>query len=480
MKFFRATAHDARPLFLVTGWILITLSVGLFLPAFLATAFQESSFDSFVMTSFLGVFIGSQLVIGFGSESFAEPTLKQGLLLTLCSWCITCFFGALPFYFSGMTDSLTDAVFESVSALTTTGISLLTDQHYFSESLRFWRAFLQWIGGFGIILMAMTLLPLLKIGGAQLMVAEFSDRSEKIFPRASQVALYLIMIYVSLTFLGTLSLMISQLPFLDALYYSISAISTGGIVISSVPLSLLSGFSKMILILLMVLGGSTLVHLISLFRRHPETYFQDEQIQGYYKLIGFSIFACFFWHLFQGSFQFWDSIFWTVSAVSTTGYSFTEPMGPFLSIFFILLAYLGGCSGSTSGGLKVFRAQILYRVSKAQVAKMLKPYGVFLTLYNGHVIDQAVVMNLVTTVFFYVMGWFLIALIFSLYGHDFSYSLSLSASLISNSGFPAIGAQSEIVQWSEAEKWLSVFAMLCGRFEFMTLIAVFYMPFLRR
>lgn len=468
------TGARNAPIYVAMGWILVILSIGLVLPTILSFLCNESTAEDFALSAFLALFFGGLLICAFSSGQAFRLYLGQGFLLTIASWCAVSFFSALPFYFSGMVHSLTDALFEAVSALTTTGISLVEESHYFPHSLRFWRIFLQWIGGFGIVLMAVTLLPALKIGGEQLMLSEFSDRSEKMMPRASKVATLLMGIYALLTAVCALFLKLGRMKAVNALYYSMAAISTGGIITTNEPIDLLSPYCKSILIVAMILGGSTLLLLVAFLSGNRREYVQDEQIRGYYKLLMITILLTVGWRASED--HIITNIFLAVSAMTTTGFAVGVPCDGFLSVLFFLASYIGGCSGSTSGGIKVFRLQIFYRITKNNILSLLNPYGYFPTFYNKLPVDESVVANIVTTVFVYVTGWLAFALGFAGCGHNFSQALSLSAGLVANSGMYF----SEQVVFTESSKWLAIVEMLCGRFEFITLVAVLMMPFWRR
>jgi trk system potassium uptake protein TrkH len=463
------------PIGFFVGWMLIILGISLLLPFFLSILAGKNT-DPFFFTCFLSVFSGGLLVFTFSHQRIPHLQPADGFILTIAAWISISFFAALPFYFSGSSASLMDALFESVSALTTTGLSLFSEQYRCHEGLCFWRVFLQWFGGFGIILMAITLLPALRIGGTQLVLSEFSDRSEKIMPRASQVASLLMGLYGALTGLGAVLLMLDALSLQDALYYSMASISTGGIVVASHPLHLMSPYGKLILTLIMGLGGSTLIVLISVLKGHRKRIVYDAQMRGYAKLLAVISVLTVLW---RGDSPI-DSLFMAVSAVTTTGFALGAPYDGFCSTLFLMASFIGGCSGSTSGGIKVFRLQMLLGITKNQIFRVLRPYGVFLTFYNEKLVDESATTNLVTIIFFYMMGWLLVTFGLSCLGHGLLESFPLAASLITNSGLYLGTLVHHLDTLSTASKALSILAMLCGRFEFMTLLAVLMMPFLRR
>ena len=454
------------------GWLLMALGVCFLLPMAIALGHGEP-----LLPFFLG--LGGCLLLGLFLIRFCSKTssntvhvvrgrMGEGFLLTVVSWIAVSFFAALPFYGAGVAPSFTDAFFESVSCLTTTGSSFLGPDRALSHSLRFWTLFLQWVGGFGIILMAVTLLPALKVRGTRLITSEFSDRSEKTMPRAYQIAKSLTALYGGLTLLSAFLLMAGGLSKVEALYYSMASISTGGVPLSPYPLALLSPYCKSVLVGIMILGGSTLLLLVQCIHREV-SYCQDDEVRGYGKLLGVTFLATMLWNQ---KVSILDNLLLATSAVTTTGVTLEgKASDHFLRLLFLLVGTIGGCSGSTAGGIKVFRLQILYRMAKSQIFRMLNPYRFFVTLYKGMPVEEKTLIALITVSFLYVMGWFLFALSFSSLGHSLEESFFFAMSFLSNSG-PSSGLQT----LSFFGKWLAILGMLCGRFEFVTLLAALCIP----
>lgn len=469
--------------YVAIGWLLVILGGCLVLPTCISFFFAEPAAKSFAFSAFLSLLIGVCLVVFFTNRQSLHNQIREGhqvrgrFVLTIMAWAIISIFSALPFYLADVAHSFTDALFEAISSLTTTGFSLLQEKHYFYQGLRFWRIFLQWFGGFGIILMAVTLLPAFKVGGTQLIASEFSDHSEKIMPRASQISTYLMCLYVGMTVLGALLLNL-QLPIADAFYYSIAAISTGGIIISKYTLPLLSSYCKIILMLCMIFGGSTLLLIVAVFQGDKKAYFKDDQIKGYYKFLAVT---CFLTLLWLGSQEYIvNSLFIAISAVTTTGFALYAPYDGYLSTLFLLASFVGGCSGSTAGGIKVFRLQILYRIAKNQTLHILKPYSFFLTLYNQKPVEESTITSLIMVIFFYIIGWMFFTLGLASLGYSLTDSFPLAASVITNSGLYLGSLVHNLDELTDGAKWLMMGGMLCGRFEFVTLLAVILMPFSRR
>lgn len=467
---------DVAPIGFVLGYLLMVLGLCCGVPLGISLYFKEPTLEDFGITAFISLGLGGLLLFICSPQKPFQLHSRQSFLLTILSWCTVSFFASLPFYFSNHHLPLSDAIFEAVSSLTTTGFSLEKPGDLF-EALRFWRIFLQWSGGLGILLMAMTLLPSFGIGGNQLTLSDFSDRSEKIMPRTSHIAIAIFSTYLLLTAFIVLLLFLGNLPLDESIYYGMSSLSTGGIVVGGHhPISELSIYCKCVLIIAMILGGSTLLFIFSSIYGSKKN--KDEQMQGYLKSL--AIFGSLTIIFGKSAYSSLDTLFLAVSAVTTTGFSLGYPYNGPLMMLFLLGSLIGGCSGSTAGGIKIFRLQLLYRVTKNQILRMLQPYGFFFSIYNNSVISMQNFIQIVSIIFFYFAGWMIFSLLFTFLGHSASDALSFSISLISNSGLVLCPLATHLDQLSTASKWLAIMGMLCGRFEFIMLLASLLIPFWRR
>ena len=230
----------------------------------------------------------------------------------------------------------------------------------------------------------------------------------------------------------------------------------------------------------MAIGGSTLILFIRMLQKDWKAFFKDEQIRGYYQMLSIGALLSVWWLWNKDTSPICNGIFCAISAMTTTGFFYHTPYDGFLSIIFLILSFIGGCAGSTSGGIKVFRIQILYRLTKNQLLKLVKPFGVFTTLYNHMTVSEASIFGIIASISLYIVGWFILSLLFTFFGHTFSDGIALGGSIITNSGLylsPFVGNLNELC--TEA-KWVAIFGMLAGRFEFITLFVVLLMPFWRR
>jgi len=454
------------PIGIALGWLVLILGLTMVLHGLWAWLAQERAVTAFMCSACASIILGGTSILSFSGKPMVAFTMRQSFFLTLVSWVVVVIFSALPIYFSDIAPHWIDAVFESVSALTTTGLGVLPDSAYTGQSLKFWKVFLQWLGGFGIVMTAVILLPILRMGGNQLMRAESSDQSDKIVPRASNMAKYISGVYVLLTVCFALLLKgATYLPWWDSITYSMATISTGGIAMSSYSVLDLSDGVKGILSMAMFMGSVTFVLFVGALRGDWRGLVRDEQVRGMVKVIGFTILAVGLWH---GKSSIMDIVFMSVSAVSGTGFP-AESLFHFGGIFWII-TLIGGCSGSASGGIKIFRLQILYRMAKNNVLRALQPVGFYPTVYGGQKLDIPEIEAIISVVFFYLAGWIVATIAFTLCGHALGDAFTLASSMLTNSGLPLGSWADRVGEFSLGTKWIAMITMLCGRFECVTLV----------
>lgn len=420
----------------------------------------------FFVVSFFSFFLGGLILLVWSRGQSFRLSLKDGLVLTGLGWAVISFFAALPFYLSGMTPSLIDAIFEAISSLTTTGITVLHEHAYFTASLKFWRVFLQWVGGIGVILLVGSFLPSFRASGGQLLLNEFSERSQKIMPRTSQISTALVSVYTGLIVVLAVLLRFTGLSLTQAFCLSIACISTGGILVSLDPIELFSVPCKILVCMGMFLGSLNFLWMVNLLRGQGFSAYKTDQMRAYGKLLLFMVFLVFLW---KGKFSL-NGILYVLSALSSTGFPLIKP-DSFLNTLSLIFSFIGGCSGSTTGGLKVFRLQMLYRTTKSAVLRTLNPQGFFMPSYNGLPLTSKMLTDLLAVFFCYVGGWLFFSLALSAAGYQGNVFL-LSASCLTNSGLNL----SELYPLNNPSKMILIIEMLCGRFECITLLALIMRP----
>jgi len=477
-----------KTVFFTLGILQIILGVSMFIP--IIAQFVYSEIDS----SFFGASI---VTIVFGSLFFLSNldhdkklNLQQAFLLTALSWLSIAIFGSLPFIFSTMELSITDAFFESMSGITTTGSTIISNLENTPKGILLWRAILQWLGGIGIIVMAITLMPIMNVGGMQLFKISSNDSSEKILPKSKEIALRLIYIYSGLTALCALSYWVFGMGKFDSLTHSMTTIATGGFsnynqsigYFNSVPIEI----SSMIFI---ILGSIPFIAYIKYLNGDKKIFFNDTQIKTFIKIVLFSILLMYLYLLTKNQSFFDTSIrsvaFNVISILTGTGYvtqNFSD-WGQFPLIYFLILMFIGGCAGSTACGIKIFRVQILFQFISVQLKKIIYPRGIFKIKYENNNIDEKFLASIISFIFLYIVIFFIITALLSTSGLDLTTSISAAATSISNVGpglGDIIGPNGNFSNLSDFSKWILSLAMILGRLELFAVLVLFIPSFWRK
>ncbi len=384
----RDTSLDLRPIFFINGLFLSILSVSMVFPMLADFYFGYDDWKVFFVCIIITAFFGGALILSTSGHEFNIKT-RQAFLLTNITWVILPAFGALPFWFSSLDMSITDSYFESMSGITTTGSTVITGLDYAPAGILLWRSILQWLGGIGIIIMAMSVLPFLKVGGMQIFRTELSE-DEKALPRTAQLASSIAIIYVALTIICAFCYMLAGFEIFDAVAHAMTTISTGGFsTFDSSFAHYHSAKPELICSFFMLMGGIPFVLYLKAVRGNLQPLFKDSQVRWFLSIIAIVTTVTASYLYFQQDMSilesFRRSIFNVVSIMTGTGFASGDynAWGGFsISIFFFLMV-VGGCAGSTSCGIKIFRFQVLYAVTKIQVNRLLHPNGVFIPHYNG-------------------------------------------------------------------------------------------------
>jgi len=443
-------------------------------------------------------FIGSGLVtIVFGVLFFLSNldhdkklNLPQAFLLTALSWLSIAIFGSLPFIFSDVELSFTDAFFESMSGITTTGSTIITNLNDTPKSILLWRAMLQWLGGIGIIVMAITLMPIMNIGGMQLFAVSTGTTAEKILPKSKEISFRLILVYSSLTIICALFYKIFGMGFFDSIVHSMTTIATGGF--SNYNESIGYFNSPMIeftSIIFIILGSIPFIVYIKYLNGDKKIFFNDSQIKTFLKIIFFSILLMYFYLSIKNQSLFAVNLraisFNVISILTGTGYvtqDFSD-WGQFPLIYFLILMFIGGCAGSTACGIKIFRVQILYQFISNQLKKIIYPRGIFNIKYDKNNVDEKFMASIISFVFLYILIFFVITALLSINGLNFITAISAAATSISNVGpglGEIIGPNGNFAQLNDISKWILSLAMILGRLELFAVLVLFIPSFWRK
>ena len=415
--------------------------------------------------------------------------LQQAFLLTSLSWISIAIFGSLPFIFSSLELSITDALFESMSGITTTGSTIITNLNDSPKAILFWRAILQWLGGIGIIVMAITLMPIMNVGGMQLFKISTSDKSEKILPKSKEISIRLILIYSGLTFLCAIFYKIFGMNFFDSLTHSMTTIATGGFSNYNESIGYFNSPTiEITSIIFIILGSIPFIAYIKFLSGDKKIFISDSQIKSFIKIIIISILILFFYLVLQN--KNFEEIslraisFNVVSILTGTGYVTKEfdNWGSFPLIFFLILMFIGGCAGSTTCGIKIFRVQILYLFLINQLKKIIYPRGIFIIKYDNNSVDEKFMASIISFIYLYIIIFFVITALLSLSGLDFITSISGAATSISNVGpglGTTIGPNGSFSLLPDFAKWVLSIGMILGRLELFAILVLFIPSFWR-
>ena len=478
--------NNNKTVFFSIGVLLIILGAFMLIPFFIEFIYDEKN-SSFLASSGVTIFIGILLVLTNLQES-KKLNLQQAFLLTATSWLSIAIFGSLPFILSSLNLSVVDAFFESMSGITTTGSTIITNLDDTPKSILIWRSILQWLGGIGVIVMAITILPLLNIGGMRLFRMESSDTAEKILPKTREVALIISIIYLVLTLFCGVAYWSVGMNIFDSIAHSMTTIATGGFSTYSESIGYFqSPKIEIVSIIFIILGSIPFIAYLKFVKGEKNIFFKDVQIKGLLYILIISVFLMFVYLSINNSdFSFSDNLrisaFNVVSVLSGTGYVTADfgSWGKFPLIFFLFLMFVGGCAGSTTCGIKIFRFQILGYFIINQIKKLVYPRGIFNIKYNNEKISNIFVYSIITFIFLYFFIFFILAVLLSLDGLDFITALSGSASAISNVGpglGDIIGPSGNFSELPNLSKLSLSFGMLLGRLELFAVLVLFFPSF---
>ena len=479
---------DVRPVLLVNGVLLIFLGSFMILPALADFAVGHSDAWVFLVSAALTVFCGVAFYFTNLGHT-GQLTIQQAFLMTTSAWVILAGFGAFPFWLSDFGIDYTDAYFESMSGLTTTGSTILTGLDTAPPGILLWRALLQWLGGIGIIVMAIAILPMLQVGGMQLYKTEWTDNQEQILPRATQIAMQITLIYLGYTIACAMCFMGAGMSAFDAMAHSMTTIATGGFSTSDDSIGKFDSILiDYITVVFMVIGSLPFVHYVQLFRGRPNSLLFDRQVWWFMGIVAMLTAFVTLIAMASSPHQGWDALqaacFNVVSIMTGTGFATEayDTWGTMAITAFFFLMFIGGCAGSTSCGIKIFRFQIFNALIFQHIRKAMYPDGVFLVRYNGRPVSENVTSSVMSFMFLFVCCFLVLALALSLLGLDTLTAFSSAGTAIANVGpglGPEVGPSSTFKNLPDLAKWLMSFGMLLGRLELFTVLVLFIPSFWR-
>ncbi len=477
-----------KTVFFLIGILLVLLGLSMLVPYLVQLMYHENS-HSFIASSFITIFIGILFILS-NLDKDLRLTLRQTFLFSTLAWLMVAVFGSLPFILSPKEFSFSEAFFESMSGITTTGATVITDLDNSPKSILLWRAIMQWLGGIGIVVMAITILPLLKVGGMQLFKMEGPGSTEKILPRTIEVASIIILTYLVLTFLCGFFYWLFGMSIFDSISHAMTTIATGGFSTHNDSIGFFKNSNiEIVASIFIVLGSIPFISYLKFAQGNKKVFFQDVQIKGLIQLLLISVLIMFIYLLFIGyEGNIFDQIrissFNVISILSGTGYVTDDfgLWGKFSLIFFLFLMFVGGCAGSTACGIKIFRLQMLLIFFKNQIKKLIYPNSIIISKYNDQKISDNFINSVIVFIFSFLFIFFIIAMLLSISGLDFLTAISGAASAISNVGpglGDMIGPNGNYKAIPDVSKWVLSIAMLLGRLELFAVLVLLFPSFWR-
>jgi trk system potassium uptake protein TrkH len=480
-----------RPVLHLVAGMLLALSALMLLPAAVDAAVANPDWQVFAMSSVATLAAGGMLFRATRCRLTGGLTLRQAFVLTPLSWAAMSAFAAVPFFLSGhdgLAGNYTNAFFEAVSGLTTTGATVVTGLDHAPPGILLWRALLQWVGGIGIIATAVAILPTLGVGGMQLFRTESSDRSEKVMPRVRQIALAIGAIYLGLTVIWALAYLLAGMTAFDAVAHALTTIATGGYSTSDASMGNWdSPAIHWVATVGMVAGAVPFVLYVRMLRGERDS-LRDSQVRTLLAFLAVTVAALALWLVASGRYGPEEALrhaaFNVVSVVTTTGYATTDYSlwgNAAVGLFFGLL-FVGGCTGSTSGGMKIFRFQVMAALLRVQFLRLVFPRGVFPRLYAGRPLPDEILGSVVVYFSLYFICYGALTIALMAFDLDFLTSASAAVATLSNVGpglGETIGPAGNFAGLPAEAKWLLSFAMLLGRLELFTVLVLFMPRFWR-
>ena len=473
--------RDFRSIFYIIGVLLCIEAVAMLIPMTVDILNKNSDWQIFFFSSFITFFIGLVLYFSFRQQK-NKIKIREAFFLTFISWIIIAVFASLPFIYSSSYLSYSDAFFESISGITTTGATVISNLDELPEGILIWRSLLQWFGGIGIILLAIAILPTLQIGGMQLLHMEHDDPYEKTLPKINQFVFEILIIYIVLTFVCAILYFTAGMSSFDAFAHAMTTISTGGFSTHDNSFANFDSINiELISFLFMIIGSLPFVVYLKMTHGDLKSIFKDEQIKLFILILLLLIIVTTFWlklKFNENTFYSFRVVIFNITSILTgTGYTSANYniWGGFGLVIMFIIMFIGGCAGSTTGGIKIFRLQLLFRGAKTQIKKLTHPHGVFITSFNGKTVGEDTYNSIMGFFFMYILIFISAAILLSFFNLDFITALSAAASAISNVG-PGLGAiigpTGNYLSLPTEAKWILSITMLIGRLELLTFLVL--------
>ncbi len=467
--------------------LIILFSFGMLVPALVAIYYHSGRADEFVLASLLVAILGV-LMMAWAGQAPKQLSHKDGFLIVALAWIVLSFLGSVPFLTTGVASSVVDALFESTSGLTTTGATVLTGLDHLPRSILFWRSMQEWLGGMGIIVLAVAVMPLLGVGGMQLFRAETPGPvKDKLTSRVTETAKVLWFIYLAITIVTCFSLWLAGMGLFDAVNHAMTTVAIGGFSTHDASIGHYDSlWIRGLIVLFMILAGINFtLHFVALRKGFSmTTYIHDEEFIAYVKWLFVLIFLVGFVTLMSGSGTWDEVIFNTVAVATTTGFAVSDyglwPQGA--TMLLLVAMFVGACAGSTGGGMKVVRVLLLFRQGMREVRRLIHPHAVIHVKIGQQSVQGSVVQALWGFFVLYMVCFAVVAVFVAMAGVDMMTAISAAAAAITNTGpgFGAVGPASTYANLPDMAKITLMFGMILGRLEIFTFFVLLIPEFWRK
>ncbi|QBF32720.1 TrkH family potassium uptake protein [Thalassococcus sp. S3] len=479
---------DMRPVGYVIGLLVAVLGAAMLLPMLIDIADGRGHWPVFLQSAVITTLTGGLIALSCANGVKEGLTIQQTFLLTSGVWLALPVFGAIPFIVGATDLRFVDAFFEAMSGLTTTGSTVVTGLAELPRGILLWRGILQWLGGIGIIVVAMVFLPELRVGGMQIFRSEGFDTFGKILPRAGEIASRISVIYVGLTMACAMAYLATGMTTFDATVHAMTTVATGGFANYDRSFAVFGPGTEYVAVIFMLLAALPFVRFVQLTAGNPQPLLRDSQIRAFFGTACVLVLIITIWQVAQtdtpNETAFRKTLFNTVSLLTGTGYASANYMlwGAFPVAVLFFTGLIGGCAGSTSCSIKVFRYQLLFASIRAQILRIRSPNGMFIPRYEGRAVGDDVLNSVMSFFMFFIVTLGLISVALGMTGLDLITSVSGAAAALANIG-PGLGAQigpaGNFAGLNDTAKWILSFAMLLGRLELLAVYAILTVQFWR-
>ncbi len=480
---------DFRPAGHVIGRLVLGLGLVMFVPTFLDWFDGHGNWLALGQSALITIVAGSAMTLACANSAGTGISLQQAFVMTTGIWTVLPLFGALPFVLGSTESGFTDAFFEAMSGMTTTGATVLSGLDSLPRGILLWRGILQWFGGIGIIVVALVVLPQLRVGGMQIFRTEGVDNLGNILPRAAETSRSVAWVYLMLTVMCAVSYQWSGLGEFDAVVLAMTTVATGGFANTDASFRNLGAGPEYVAMLFMLLASLPFIRYMQLFRGRAGPFFKDSQIHAFL-LIAIGIVAILtVWQLAMtqagNETAFRKAAFNGISILTGTGYVSDDygQWGGFAIAMFFFIGLIGGCAGSTSCSIKIFRYQLLFSLVVTQIRRLHSPHGVFVPKYAHRKVGEDVITSVMSFFFLFMLSLAVIAIALGMTGLDMTTSMSGAVAALANIGpglGSIIGPTGNYAGINDTAKWILAAGMLVGRLELMVVFALFTTEFWRR